>query len=68
LYFSSTIFFIRWYYFINFNFLQIDGKEYNNEDKKFKTEFFSKEKAEEFIKFYKWFYPNYDYKVEEIKE
>jgi hypothetical protein len=44
-----------------------DGKEYDNEDKKFKTEFYSEEKAEEFIEFYKLFYPNFEFRIEMIQ-
>ena len=40
-----------------------EGKEYDNKDKKFKTEFKSEEKALEFIEFYKLFYPSYEFRI-----
>jgi transposase-like protein len=43
----------------------LDGKEYDNKDRKFKTEFESEEKAKEFVEFYKWFYPSYIFVIEE---
>jgi hypothetical protein len=50
---------------VQFNFTP-DGKEYDNQDKKFTTEFKTEEKAKEFIEFYKLFYPNYDFKIERV--
>jgi len=43
-----------------------DGNEYDNTDKKFKTGFYSEEKAREFIEFYKLFYPNYEFRIEKL--
>jgi transposase-like protein len=42
-----------------------DGKEYDDEDKKFKTEFETEEKAKESIEFYKLFYPHFTFRIED---
>ena len=41
-----------------------DNKEYDNKDKKFKTRFRSRKKAEKFVNFYKVFYPDFEFRIE----